>query len=120
MTRSVSRKGTRFDIHPHALLMRDATDASQHALAMHAPAIHLEVEPNHRRPVEMPSQAVAQRAAAAELALEHRIGVMNCAISGRSAVALGLNAGMRPWVGLMVAIPLQCAGQRKEPPMSLP
>ena len=45
---------------------------------------------------------------------------MNCAISGRSAVALGLKAGMRPWVGLMVATPLQCAGQRSEPPMSLP
>src|ERR1700750_380556 len=27
---------------------------------------------------------------------------------------------MRPWVGLMVATPLQCAGQRSEPPMSLP
>ena len=27
---------------------------------------------------------------------------MNCAISGRSAGALGLKAGMRPWVGLIV------------------
>ena len=45
---------------------------------------------------------------------------MNCAISGRSAGALGLNAGMRPWVGLIVAMPLQNAGQRSEPPMSLP
>src|SRR5262245_42850379 len=27
---------------------------------------------------------------------------------------------MRPWVGLIVAMPLQCAGQRSEPPMSLP
>ena len=32
---------------------------------------------------------------------------MNCAISGRSAAAEGLKAGMRPWVGLMVATPLQ-------------
>src|SRR6516162_1798574 len=27
---------------------------------------------------------------------------------------------MRPCVGLMVAMPLQCAGQRSEPPISLP
>jgi hypothetical protein len=32
---------------------------------------------------------------------------MNCAISGRSTGALGLNAGMRPCVGLIVAMPLQ-------------
>ena len=45
---------------------------------------------------------------------------IRCASIGRSAVALALNAGMRPCVGLMVATPLQCAGQRSEPPMSLP
>ena len=45
---------------------------------------------------------------------------IRCASIGRSAGALPLKAGMRPCVGLMVATPLQCAGQRSEPPMSLP
>ncbi|MGY2930962.1 hypothetical protein ACVWZ6_000564 [Bradyrhizobium sp. GM6.1] len=45
---------------------------------------------------------------------------IRCASIGRSAVALALKAGIRPCVGLMVATPLQCAGQRSEPPMSLP
>ena len=45
---------------------------------------------------------------------------IRCASIGRSAAALSLKAGMRPCVGLMVTTPLQCAGQRSEPPMSLP
>src|SRR4051812_18745167 len=45
---------------------------------------------------------------------------IRCASIGRSATALPLKAGMGPCVGLMVATPLQCAGQRNEPPMSLP
>ena len=35
-------------------------------------------------------------------------------------VAAGLNAGIRPGVGLSVATPLANAGNRSEPPMSLP
>ena len=47
-------------------------------------------------------------------------GNMSDASIGRSTVALALKAGMRPCVGLMVATPQQCAGQRSDPPMSLP
>ena len=38
----------------------------------------------------------------------------------RSAVAVGLYAGSRPWLGLMVVTPLHQAGTRSEPAMSLP
>ena len=45
---------------------------------------------------------------------------MSWASSGRSTLALGLKAGIRPSVGLMVETPLHEAGPRREPPMSLP
>jgi hypothetical protein len=50
------------------------------------------------------------------IAVEPPLSGHDCAISGRSAVALGLNAGMRPCVDLIVAMPLQKAGHRNEPP----
>ena len=45
---------------------------------------------------------------------------VSCARSPRSTAAEGLNAGIRPGVGLSVTTPLANAGNRKDPPMSLP
>src|ERR1700722_7851701 len=48
-----------------------------HPLDMHATAIHLIFQIDHRWPIEMPGQARAQRAALAEFAFQERKHVAN-------------------------------------------
>src|SRR3954468_20049857 len=48
-----------------------------HLLDVNAAAVHLVIEPDDRRPVEMPAQPVPQHAAAAELAFENRMDVLD-------------------------------------------
>src|SRR5260370_28146803 len=51
------------------------TQTLYHPLDVNTAAVHLVVEPHHRRSVEMPGQAVPEHAAAPQLALSNRIKV---------------------------------------------
>src|SRR5208282_3556223 len=59
----------------------------QHALECDAAAVHLVIELDHRRTVEMPGQAVARRAALDQLVGEERMDVAHGVELHRAGVA---------------------------------
>src|SRR5690606_21793568 len=70
----------------------------EHALAVHAAAIHLEVEIDHRRTIVVPGEPVAQRAAAPELLRQQRMHVVHgIELHSRDVAPAGLEQPHAPF-----------------------